>query len=169
VVHLNFKMSCGFREQSVNVSSVPTSTVVLLPIFTKQRPVGMSFRISPKRKINMDGNKHIKKIKPFAMSIFANPFTSQWLIYLRPRLKSKTNLHKTVVCVPYESYNIIHVPTLQRPVFLIEALRVLCEVRTECKPDSLFFGGSASSSILLIPRYSCLDNAKTVHCYGFDC
>jgi hypothetical protein len=75
------------------------------------------------------------------MSIFANPFTSHWLIHSPPRLKSRTILHKKVVCVPYESYNIIYVPILLLPVFLIEARCVLCEVRTECNADSLFFGG----------------------------
>jgi len=38
-VHFNLKMSCGLTEQSVYiVPSVLTSTVVLLLIFTKQRP-----------------------------------------------------------------------------------------------------------------------------------
>ena len=56
------------------------------------------------RNINMEG--HRRKIKSFCMSIFANPFTSQRLIYLTPRLISKTIPHKKAVGVPYESYNL---------------------------------------------------------------
>jgi hypothetical protein len=81
----------------------------------------------------------MEKINPFAISIFANPFTSHWLIYLPPRLKSKTILHKTVVCVPYEPYNVRTYTAATG--LLIEARCVLCEVRTECNADSLFFGG----------------------------
>ena len=58
-VHLNLKMSCGLTEQTVNVvSSVPTSSVGPSQNFIKQRLVGMlyrAYRISPKRKIYMEG------------------------------------------------------------------------------------------------------------------
>jgi hypothetical protein len=75
------------------------------------------------------------------MSIFTNPFTSHWLIYLPPRLKSTIILHKKVVFVSHESYCIIYVPILLLPVFLIEARCVLCEVRIDRNADSPFFGG----------------------------